>query len=78
MATLAHSQQVRDMLSRHLQGRAVGMAALQCVGMHCRQLRVPAGRQFSGFDQDGLQPRIALFGNGTTLLFAGRRAEGCG
>jgi hypothetical protein len=68
LATLVHSQQVSHKLSRHLQGRAIGMAALQCVGMQCRQLRVPAGRQFGGFDQHGLQPRIALFGNGATLL----------
>ena len=76
LATLVYSQQVSHKLSRHLQGRAIGVAALQFVSMQCCQLRVPAGRQFGGFDQHRLQPGIALLGNRTTLLFAGRGAEG--
>jgi hypothetical protein len=77
LATLVYSQQVSHKLSRHLQGRAIGMPAMQCLGMQRCQLRVPARRQFGGLDQHRLQPSIALFGNRTTLLFAGRRAEGC-
>ena len=77
LATLVYSQQVSHKLSRHLQGRAIAVAALQLVGMQCCQLRVPAGRQFGGLDQHRLQPGIALFGNRTTLLFSGRRPEGC-
>jgi hypothetical protein len=77
LATLVYSQQVSHKLSHHLQGRAIGMPAMQCLGMQRCQLRVPARRQFGGLDQHRLQPSIALFGNRTTLLFAGRRAEGC-
>ena len=75
LTTLVHSQQVRHEFSRHLQGHTIGMPALQCAGMHCRQLRVPERRQLGGLDQHRLQPGIALLGNRTTLLFAGRERK---
>jgi hypothetical protein len=78
LATLVHSQQISYELAGHLQGRAIGMPTLQCVGMQRRQLRVPAGSQFRGLDQHRLQPRVALFGNRPPFLLASRRAEGCG
>jgi hypothetical protein len=62
---------------RLMQGRAIGVSALQCVGVQCRQLRVPTRHQLGGLDQHRLQPGIALLGNRTTSLFAGRRTEGC-
>jgi len=54
------------------------VAALELLSIERRQLRIPARRQLGGFDQYGLQPGIALLGNGTTLLLAGRGSEGCG
>jgi hypothetical protein len=76
LATLVHGQQVSHQSARHLQGRAVGVAERQLMGMNCCQLRIPSRRQLRGLDQYCLKPAIALLGERAALLFASRGSEG--
>src|SRR5579884_2641144 len=78
LTLLVHCEQISCEFACDRKRGTIAMSALELAGMQRRQLRIPAGSELGCFDQCGLEPRIALFRNGTTLLLVGGRFQSCG
>jgi hypothetical protein len=75
LPTFVDGQQISHEFAGHRERGAVAVSAFQFAGMQRGQLRTPSRGQLGGLDQRGLQPAIALFGDGSALLFARRRFQ---
>lgn len=66
-----HGQQIRRQFACYGQGRAVAIvAAIQGGLVHGGKVRMSGGGKFGGLDENGLQMRIAFFGQGAAAFLA--------